>query len=251
MDTGRKGAAVTLVEKKRAKANLDTTSTSQLMSAVLDLSSCIENTQPSSQSNNSDSHMTVVNAAQAAVRQTETKLAECLERIIVLEQLAITDELTGILNRRGFLSEFQRTLSSASRYGERGVLVYIDLDDFKPINDTYGHAAGDEVLRQVTSILLESVRDTDVVARLGGDEFAVLLTRTRWEDGMTRVVQLDRSLNQSVIAWKKDEIGLSASVGTQIYGPKDHEEELLIRADSAMYEVKKSRHALPARHATA
>jgi diguanylate cyclase (GGDEF)-like protein len=244
VETGRKGAAVTLVDKKRAKANLDATSTSELISAISDLSACIENALPSNQS-------TAINAAQAAVRQTKMKLSECLERIIVLEQLAITDELTGILNPRGFLSEFQRTLSSASRYGEQGVLVYIDLDDFKPINDIYGHAAGDEVLRQVASILLESVRDTDVVARLGGDEFAVLLTRTKWEDGMTRVLQLDQSLNQSVVDWRRQKIHLSASIGTQIYGPQDHEEELLSRADSAMYKVKKSRHELPARHATA
>ena len=244
METGRKGAAVTLVDRKRAKANLDATGTSELMSAISDLSACIENALPSNQS-------TAINAAQAAVRQTEMKLSECLERIIVLEQLAITDELTGILNPRGFLSEFQRTLSSASRYGEQGILVYIDLDDFKPINDTYGHAAGDEVLRQVASILLESVRDTDVVARLGGDEFAVLLTRTKWEDGMARVLKLDQSLNQLVVDWKRKKIHLSASIGTQIYGPQDHEDELLSRADSAMYKVKKSRHELPARHATA
>ena len=235
---------MTLVDKKRVKTNLDASSTSELMSAISDLSAYIENALPSNQS-------TAINAAQAAVRQTEMKLSECLERIIVLEQLAITDELTGILNSRGFLSEFQRTLSSASRYGEQGILGYIDLNDFKPINDTHGHAAGDEVLRQVASILLESVRDTDVVARLGGDEFAILLTRTKWEDGMTRVLRLDQSLNQSVVDWKRKKIHLSASIGTQIYGPQDHEEELLSRADIAMYKVKKSRHELPAKHATA
>jgi GGDEF domain-containing protein len=68
---------------------------------------------------------------------------------------------------------------------------------------------------------------------------------------MTRVLQLDQSLNQSVVDWKRKKIHLSASIGTQIYGPQDHEEELLSRADSAMYKVKKSRHELPARHATA
>jgi diguanylate cyclase (GGDEF)-like protein len=251
VNTGRKGNAVTLVEKKRTKPDLDTISTSELMSAVLDLSTCIENALPTTQPNVSASCLAAIDTAQAAVRQTEANLSDCMERITALEQLAITDELTGILNRRGFLSEFRRTLSSASRYSEQGILVYIDLDDFKPINDTYGHAAGDEVLRQVTTILLESVRDTDIVARLGGDEFAVLLTRTKWEDGITRVMQIDQSLNQSVVTWKKATIHLSASIGTQIFGPKDHEEELLSLADNAMYEVKKSRHTLPARHATA
>ncbi|MBT7488469.1 MAG: GGDEF domain-containing protein, partial [Rhodospirillales bacterium] len=111
--------------------------------------------------------------------------------------------------------------------------------------------AGDEVLRQVTAILLESVRGTDVVARLGGDEFAVLLTRTKWEDSIPRIEQLDRSLNQTMVTWEDRLIRLSASIGVQIYGPEDHGDDLLNRADSAMYEAKKSRNALPLRHATA
>ena len=243
---------MTLIEKKKkAITGFDTSSTSELMSAVLLLSNCLENAILTAGPDEIFAYRTAIDAAHSAAGNAETHLAEYLERIAVLEQLAITDELTGVLNRRGFLSEFHRALSSASRYNEQGVLVYIDLDDFKPVNDTYGHAAGDEVLRQVTAILLESVRGTDVVARLGGDEFAVLLTRTKWEDSIPRIEQLDRSLNQTMVTWEDRLIRLSASIGVQIYGPEDHGDDLLNRADSAMYEAKKSRNALPLRHATA
>lgn len=243
---------MTLIKKKKkAIAGFDTTSTSKLMSSVLLLTSCLEHAIRSAGPDELASYRTAIEAAQIAAGNAETQLSEYLEQIAVLEQLAITDKLTGLLNRRGFLSEFHRALSSASRYNEQGVLIYIDLDDFKPVNDTYGHAAGDEVLRQVTAILLDSVRGTDVVARLGGDEFAVLLTRTKWEDSVVRIEQLDRPLNNSIVAWKGRGIQLSASIGVQIYGPEDQEEELLNLADNAMYEAKKSRNTLPSRQATA
>ena len=243
---------MTLIEKKKkAITGFDTSSTSELMSAVLLLSNCLENAILTAGPDEIFAYRTAIDAAHSAAGNAETHLAEYLERIAVLEQLAITDELTGVLNRRGFLSEFHRALSSASRYNEQGVLVYIDLDDFKPVNDTYGHAAGDEVLRQVTATLLESVRGTDVVARLGGDEFAVLLTRTKWEDSIPRIEQLERSLNQTMVTWEDQLIRLSASIGVQIYGPEDQGDDLLTRADHAMYEAKKSRNALPLRHVTA
>jgi diguanylate cyclase (GGDEF)-like protein len=243
---------VTLIDKKKKTiADFDTSSTSELMTAILLLTNCLEHAIKSAGPDELTAYRTAIDAAYSAAGNAETQLAGHLERISILEQLAITDELTGVLNRRGFLSEFHRALSSASRYNEQGVLVYIDLDEFKPVNDTYGHAAGDEVLRQVTGILLESVRGTDVVARLGGDEFAVLLTRTKWEDSIPRIEQLERSLNQTMVTWEDHMIRLSASIGVQIYGPEDRGDDLLTRADHAMYKAKKSRNALPRRHATA
>jgi diguanylate cyclase (GGDEF)-like protein len=111
----------------------------------------------------------------------EESLNQQNDRIGYLERLAMTDSMTGILNRRGFQAEMQRVLASARRFRETGVLAYIDLDEFKPINDTYGHACGDEVLCHVARLLERMTRGMDYVARLGGDEFAVLLVRTNWE----------------------------------------------------------------------
>ncbi len=188
-----------------------------------------------------------LNAARAADRRT----AELFERVAYLEHLASTDELTGLLNRRGFQAELHRTLSATGRYEEIGVLVYVDLDGFKPVNDTYGHAAGDEVLRQVARILQENVRETDYVGRLGGDEFAVLLTRTKWEDGLTLAEVLNQRMNSASVRWQGRTIALRASLGFQAYGPKDDGRELLERADDAMYRTKRLRADIAARRASA
>jgi diguanylate cyclase (GGDEF)-like protein len=186
-------------------------------------------------------HDETAERALRAVADVERRLAEQERRIADLERLAVTDELTGLLNRRGFKEALQHALAAASRYGEEGVLVYIDLDGFKPINDTYGHDAGDEVLRQVARLLRDNVRDTDYVARLGGDEFAVLLTRTLWGDGLTRAEKLERVIEATYVSWDGRLIGLAASFGVQAYGASDRGVEILRRADDAMYDRKRRR----------
>ena len=186
-------------------------------------------------------HAEIAKTALYAALETERLLAEQQERIAHLEKIALTDELTDTLNRRGFLAQLQNTLSSATRYKENGVLVYVDLDGFKPVNDTYGHAAGDEVLRQVARVLHGNIRDCDYVGRLGGDEFAVLLTRSTWEDGLKRAETLERTLNGTFVGWNGRMIALRASFGIQAYGPRDDEHDLLSRADDAMYKTKRLR----------
>lgn len=179
--------------------------------------------------------------ALTAAIDAERRLAEQNKRLQVLERLARTDELTGLLNRRGFHAELRRAVSAAGRYGERGVLIYVDLDGFKPINDTYGHAAGDEVLRRVAGTLRENVRDTDSVGRMGGDEFCVLLTRTSWKDGLARAEGLDRSLNNIYVSLFGRIIAIRASLSVHAYGSRDDGDDLLDRVDDAMYVTKRMR----------
>ena len=93
-----------------------------------------------------------------------------------LAHLVDHDVLTGLANRRRFDTELQRHLERCRRYGHNGAVLLLDLDNFKQVNDSLGHNAGDELLVTIGGLLRRSVRDTDVVARLGGDEFAVLLT---------------------------------------------------------------------------
>ncbi|MBF0250397.1 MAG: GGDEF domain-containing protein [Alphaproteobacteria bacterium] len=164
-------------------------------------------------------------------------------KIEEMERLACTDPLTGAHNRRGFSAEFDRVLSAARRYGEYGVLVMIDLDGFKPINDTYGHAAGDAILMQVARILKDNIRPQDLVARLGGDEFAVLLTRTDWENGLARAEVLKHILNTTYVDWSGKHIAVRASLGFQPFGPSDARDPLMHAADRAMYEAKRLRNA--------
>jgi diguanylate cyclase (GGDEF)-like protein len=186
-------------------------------------------------------HLALAYKAVSEAMGAEHHLAELRERIAELEALAVTDPLTGLLNRRGFAGELARARAGANRYNELGALVFIDLDGFKPVNDTYGHAAGDHVLKRVAQALADNVRATDRVARLGGDEFAVLLPRTRRDDGLVKAEALDRVINGLTVEWHGRLIAVRASLGFQTFGPGDDGLDLLGRADAAMYAAKRLR----------
>ena len=179
-------------------------------------------------------------ALNAAMDLERTVLRQRLH-IEDMARIACTDPLTGVYNRRGFEQEFQRVLSAATRFNETGVLVYVDLDGFKPINDTYGHAAGDAVLQEVARVLQDHVRPQDLVARIGGDEFTVLLTRTSWEDGLTRAEALKHMLNTTYVRVDGKNIAVRASLGFQRYGADESADVVLDKADAAMFEAKRLR----------
>ncbi len=179
--------------------------------------------------------------ALAAARHALAEAARAEQRLTELERLSITDELTGLVNRRGFEAELRRVMAAARRYREKGVLVYVDLDGFKPINDSFGHAAGDAVLRHVARLLLANIRTNDCAARLGGDEFAVLLTRTDWQRGLKRAETFDALINGAAVVWQGRAITVNASFGFQTYGPGDDLLGALDCADHAMYAAKRAR----------
>jgi len=134
-------------------------------------------------------------------------------------------------------------LSVAKRHGVGGVMIFVDLDEFKPINDTYGHAAGDEVLKAAATIISSQIRDTDYVDRLGGDEFAVLLPRSNKRNGVRRAQELDKKLNNAYASWNEIQIPIKASCGVHMYSAKAELDELLASADKAMYKIKMERKA--------
>ena len=162
-------------------------------------------------------------------------IEEQQHRIAELEDMVVTDELTGLVNRRGFLAALQRVLESAERYQEGGALAFIDVDAFKQVNDTHGHACGDAVLRKVGEVLIANTRGSDVVARFGGDEFAVLLFRLGRTEAMARVEELHQLLNATVARHGPKEIPIRVSLGATPFGPEDEANALLSRADGAMY----------------
>ena len=174
----------------------------------------------------------------AAAADLEQQLSDQQARIRYLESLSVTDELTGLLNRRGFQIELRRALADARRRGENGLLLLIDLDHFKTINDSYGHVAGDAVLCAVAELLTQRTRKNDHVARLGGDEFAVLMSGIKPERGEALVNKLGRLINGLVVSWRKLEIPVSASLGPEPFGPHSRAEQLLNRADRALYRDK-------------
>ena len=161
-----------------------------------------------------------------------------------LRLLATHDALTGIWNRRRFEEELARQLARSLRHDESAVLLAIDLDNFKPINDDLGHEAGDQVLRAVARTIALRLRGTDCVARLGGDEFAVLLPNTDVASGQAVADELTALIALAPIVIGDRQLSVRASIGV---APIDRTctsvTDILARADRAMYEAKPERHA--------
>lgn len=179
----------------------------------------------------------------AYVAEKEQSLSDLRGRVTELERLLETDELTGLLNRRGFEAAVRRTLAGATRYRETGVLALIDLDRFKHVNDSHGHAAGDAALRHVGHVLNENIRATDYAARLSGDEFAILWVRAVPSALPGRIRTLKQRLDTAVLEWGDTTIALKASVGTVSYDNASPLDVLLRQADQAMYREKRARRA--------
>jgi diguanylate cyclase (GGDEF)-like protein len=148
------------------------------------------------------------------------------------------DSLTGLANRTLFEESVHQALSLAKRTGASVAVLYIDLDDFKAVNDAFGHAAGDELLRIAAQRLKATLRESDVGARLGGDEFAVLLPNTGAEGAEKVAVNLVEALGLPY-GLPQRVVHLSASIGMALYPQcASTAEELLHRADLAMYDAK-------------
>jgi diguanylate cyclase (GGDEF)-like protein len=157
-----------------------------------------------------------------------------------LARVAVTDPLTGLQNRRSLDDHLGRELDRARRYGSAFTLALLDIDHFKPVNDTYGHAVGDRILVLVSRALERLVRKTDVVARWGGEEFLVLAPETPAE----RALLLGERLREAVAMAASREAGLppvTASIGlaSSDAAPADGASELIERADRALYEAKR------------
>jgi diguanylate cyclase (GGDEF)-like protein len=154
-----------------------------------------------------------------------------------LEQLAIQDPLTSALNARTFSHELAQELSRNRRYGRPLAVIYLDLDDFKAVNDAHGHATGDAVLRLVADAMRGAVRQADVVGRLGGDEFAVLMPET---DGTVAHAAATR-LATSIRTVFRGTPSVTASIGVvAVSGTEAGTDELLRKADQAMYAAKRA-----------
>ena len=156
-----------------------------------------------------------------------------------LKQAAVLDALTGLPNRNALAARLEHALLRVNRAGDRLALLFIDLDRFKKVNDTLGHAAGDEVLRQAAARIRACVREVDTVARLGGDEFVVLLETDVRPDTPGIIGERVREAFGTPFEYKGAEVRCGASVGVSLY--PDHARDpaaLLASADQAMYRVK-------------
>ena len=175
------------------------------------------------------------------LRKLRTQLAQALKRIGELEASADTDFLLDIPNRRGFEREFHRAVAYIKRYQASGALIVLDVDRLKPINDAFGHAAGDQVLKDVAATLLRQVRSSDVVGRLGGDEFAVLLWNLTETDARAKAASLEEAIDRLIFTFRGRTVTAGASAGVAVLGPHTEAGRALEEADAAMYLRKAQR----------
>ncbi len=162
-------------------------------------------------------------------------------RLDELETLADEDPLVAVLNRRAFVRELTRAKGVLERYGTKASLIYMDLNNFKEINDRYGHACGDAALVQVADTLKKSVRGTDIIGRLGGDEFGVILVRATRDQAQVRADVIARSIEGKPLVHEGKTIPLSIAYGVYEIPANGDVESALAGADKAMYENKRSK----------
>lgn len=174
------------------------------------------------------------------LEEAEAKIAAQERRIFELQERATLDDLTGLLNRRGFFDAFFAEIDRTKRgYGQGGLLILIDLDNFKVINDTYGHGAGDATLRLIAKTLRDNSRMMDACARLDGDEFVLLLANTQRDKALARAQNLIKQLNNLSLVWHGAEIPVRASLGLKDYKPGDTAEKIFGEADTHLYAEKR------------
>lgn len=179
--------------------------------------------------------------AKAQIRRLRTQLAQALARIDQLQASADTDFLLEISNRRGFERELNRAIAYIKRYHASGAVVVLDVDRLKPINDTFGHAAGDSVLKAIVTALSRQIRSSDVIGRLGGDEFALLLWNLTETDAHAKAASLEQAVDRLSFVFGGRTVTTGASAGVAVLGPHSDAGRALEEADCAMYVRKAQR----------
>ena len=164
------------------------------------------------------------------------------EEKALLEKMAVTDDLTRLYNHRFFVKRLNEEFKRAKRYTTSLSYIMVDIDNFKKINDSYGHQSGDVVLQEVSKVIKKCVRETDVVARYGGEEFAVILPHSTSEDAC----KLANRIRNTVKHYKSNIIGseglLTVSIGVSTYPHKEVEDvdDLIRKADDGLYQAKEN-----------
>lgn len=176
--------------------------------------------------------MQEVDTLRRELSQTQAQLAQ-------LERLADQDALTPVHNRRAFVRELSRVISLADRYNVPSSLIYFDINGFKTINDTHGHAAGDAALLHVASVLVEQIRESDTVGRLGGDEFGVLLAYADEQQVKDKADQLAHAISATPIEWNNEKLRVDVAYGTATFRGGESVTDAMATADAAMYRHKK------------
>ncbi|OGS92275.1 MAG: diguanylate cyclase [Gallionellales bacterium GWA2_60_18] len=174
-----------------------------------------------------------VHEAEEKIRQLEQELAQ-------VSELVHEDQLTGALNRRGLDEAFEREATRADRAQAPLCLAILDIDNFKRLNDTLGHQAGDQALIHLSGVIKEALRPSDSVARYGGEEFVILLPGVTLEEAAATVERLQRELTKKFFLHENDRILVTFSAGVTQRTPQEPQEDAIGRADKAMYQAKRT-----------
>ncbi len=157
------------------------------------------------------------------------------------EAAADHDVLTPVLNRRGFIAAMKSAMAFCQRHGTPAVLLYLDLDGFKGVNDSLGHAAGDAALVHIANLLTANLRESDAVGRLGGDEFGLLMLNAGLNGGREKAQRLADALAAEEFTWNGQSARLGGSFGVRAFNGHTDPEVWLAEADAAMWVRKKGR----------
>ena len=157
-----------------------------------------------------------------------------------VQEMALTDSLTGINNRCCFNEKLTQEIGRVRRYGNTACMLMMDVDDFKTINDTFGHVTGDRVLRSIADILAQCVRESDMLARFGGDEFVVLMPHAKEADGLRLAGRIQERIDDWNSRESTDGVKLGMSIGVYEAGPESID-RILLEADRQLYRCKRER----------
>jgi diguanylate cyclase len=177
---------------------------------------------------------------QEQVRAAEQKIRDLQTELTRVSAKVREDQLTGALNRRGLEEEFDRSCAASERRKEPMSLALLDIDDFKVLNDTHGHMAGDNALVHLAKVIRSTVRPSDVVCRYGGEEFVILLPGTSLKDSVVVVTRLQRELTKRFFLHDNQRLLLTFSAGVAERRSAETREQTIGRADAAMYQAKRS-----------
>lgn len=179
-------------------------------------------------------------SARHDMQAAESRIHDLEKQLEHMSELVREDQLTGSLNRRGLDDVFERELARSERRNSPLCIALLDLDDFKRLNDTYGHSAGDEVLIHLVRVIKETLRTMDVIGRFGGEEFLIVLPDTPLEDAKQTVTRLQRELTKRIFMYNNEKLLITFSAGVALRAPDEDQGALIKRADDALYKAKRA-----------
>ncbi|MFC7296914.1 GGDEF domain-containing protein [Herminiimonas aquatilis] len=179
-------------------------------------------------------------AARKDVEDAEARIHNLEAKLEQMSELVREDQLTGSLNRRGLEDVFERELARAERRASPLCIAMLDLDDFKKINDNYGHTAGDEALIHLVRVIKETLRTMDIIARFGGEEFLIVLPDTPLEEAVQTITRLQRELTKQIFMHNHTRLLMTFSAGVALRKEQEDQQSMIKRADAALYEAKRT-----------